>query len=478
MDSNSTNGEPGHAPGSGIVLPPISYISGRDSNEEPSHAPVPLPHGVNNIISPSLPIETKVNTNQPVQASNSGSPEVIKSTPPVFGSQVKSDNAQEKPIAQETGHSAGSVDHQEGVIASQSTPPAQQQHLHQLAPIQTHQEMVNKPNSEVIQSQTQKNAHPPAESNNRENIKRESDHTGAISKVKKAKSKTFDKSKLDRILTEFFPTRHNLGTIMYNPTTTWATLQTERLIGLKPEHFQRFRELKQDFEEKLDDSNFVADVKYIPCIPALPTEYSNSLLEIKIPRHFIDTFLKEAKYATERKLWGGLGGIYTDDSDILSVLLHLGLFQDEADFSEWNSAWTGTSIIKPLDQSINIEDCDLSVTILLLPPLESYSGYYSNGVNSRSWSSGHQKHRGLSMVVYNAKWETSGTYLLDSNLVKWARKELMEDMKQVKEVMCGSSGWKFSKVYYDELREKYKKLEEEDKKKKNEEKEQTEQKQQ
>lgn len=223
----------------------------------------------------------------------------------------------------------------------------------------------------------------------------------------------FDKSKLVSLLAEYFPDRSNLGTLVYNPTTTWETLQSERLIGLKPEHVAKLQELKQNYKNKLQDKQFRSDIRYIPVIPPLPVEYSNSLLEIKISRRFIE----ERRFSTKKvgKIWGGYGGIYTDDSDILTVLQHQGLFNGTIDLSIWNDKWEG--VASPPDEGENVND--ISVTLLLLPPLESYSGSYCNGVNPGTWSQLTKKnHNGLSFVVYNVKWESPGALARDKNLLR------------------------------------------------------------
>lgn len=224
---------------------------------------------------------------------------------------------------------------------------------------------------------------------------------------------------INQIIKELFPQRHFLGTLIYNPTTTWETLQTAELYGLKPELQNRFNEIKQEFIVRKKYQPF-GGIRYIPTLPPLPSEYINNIIEIKIPFRHIILFKQDiANELITRELWGGASGIYTDDSDILQVLMHLGLFNNTIDLSIWNKKWTTKDLIKPLQSQLDNNDDgtnlgidkdvygDLSVEILLLPNLPKYYGFYQNGINSRSWLTSY--HSGLSFAVYNVKWETRKT---------------------------------------------------------------------
>lgn len=278
----------------------------------------------------------------------------------------------------------------------------------------------------------------------------------------KSQRVSIDKSQLLEILKELFPHRHNLGTLVYNPTTTWSTLQTAQLTGLKPEHHERFQQLKEDYEDKLKEEYFRNNFKYIPMIPPLSNDYINYLLEIKIPYKFIKLFkedLDDGNIPLKRQIWGGASGIYTDDSDILLVLTHLGLFSGNVDLTEWNEKWTSDDIITPLDAKNDASEIhgDLSVTILLLPPLPEYHGYYANGINSKPWIR-YNKHNGLSYAVYDVKWEGYGSYLRDKTLFKRYQTELYEDIETTKEELSTKKGWSFNFAYYKQLKHKFETL--------------------
>lgn len=268
-----------------------------------------------------------------------------------------------------------------------------------------------------------------------------------------------DKAPILEILKEYFPIRHNLGTIVYNPTTTWATVQTLQLYGLKDEHHVRLEELREQYEDKVTEQEYYArDIKYIPCIPPLCNEYINYLLEIKVPYKHVKLFHAENELGSvkrKRELWGGAGGIYSDDSDILSVLMHLGFFNHSIDLSEWNPKWTPKDIIVPLNS--NAEDGihgDVSVTVLLLPTLPAYHGFFRNGINSRTWS-GAQQHNGLSYAVYSVSWEPYGSYLKDKSLFKRTQREMLVDVATSRADLAASKGWNFDYDYFKKLQHKY-----------------------
>lgn len=256
------------------------------------------------------------------------------------------------------------------------------------------------------------------------------------------------------IIKSVFPQRRHLGSLVYNPTTTWLTLQTSQLTGLKDEHFEKFEELRESYREKLKEPYYANSTKYIPMIPNLPVDYINYLLEIKIPYRFIKDFkvnLSNGTIVRKRELWGGVDGVYTDDSDILAVLAHLGFFNDNLDLKNWNESWSPQDIVHPTINEANDIKGDLSVTILLLPALASYESNYANGINSRSWRHVN-KHDGLSYAVYNLKWEIEGSYLRDKSFFKRYQTELSYETKYLKQKL-DRKGWNFNMKYYREIKE-------------------------
>lgn len=277
---------------------------------------------------------------------------------------------------------------------------------------------------------------------------------------KKAKGPpVLDKGPLHELLNDMYPHRHHLGTILYNPTTTWATLQILQLHGLRKHDKQRLLDIQAGYEERLKEKYSAEQHAYIPVLPPLTDAYINSFVDVKIPYKHIKQFLEqreEGQIEKRRELWGGAGGVYTDDSNILSVLCHVGLFNDALNLTDCNSAWTSTDLVKPLKVHTDIDGVellDLSVTLLLLPTLKEYHGFWRNGINSRSWT-GDSLHDGLSFGIYSVKWETYVAGLDERNLSKLAQKEFVED-REAELQLNDHRGWKFDYNYYKKLQKKF-----------------------
>ena len=277
---------------------------------------------------------------------------------------------------------------------------------------------------------------------------------------KRERTVVANKEGLRNLLEEVYTERHHLGSLIYNPTTTWDTLQIEQLHGLQPHDKLRLLDIQKDYRERRQEKYSADVVSYIPLIPPLGEGYINCFLEVKIPYRFIKEFVEEftlGRIQRKRELWGGVGGIYTDDSDILSVLCHLGLFDDNLDLTESNSSWTKADLVRPLKvdhDSDGVELLDLSVTLLLLPTLKEYVGFYRNGLNSRTWT-GDSTHDGLSYSVLNVKWETYETSASERSLSKRAQKENLLDRLAEQEILQRGRGWHFDYKYYQKLKAKY-----------------------
>lgn len=277
-----------------------------------------------------------------------------------------------------------------------------------------------------------------------------------------------NKAPLNDLLKYLFPTRKHLGSIVYNPTTTWATLQIEQLHGIDKNDKIRLLEIQSRFIERLNDPYRHEKVEYIPCLPPFSEAYINCFVEMKIPYKFIKEFLEDCesgRIQRKRELWGGVGGIYTDDSDILSVLKHLGVFDNNADLTEINESWKQEHIVRPLNihkDGDGVELLDLSVTLLLLPTLKQYYGFFKNDINSRSWL-GEQPHNGLSFGVWNIKWETYNTFSGDRYVRKRAQREYETDREAQQAIVENGKGWRFDYKCYKELKTKFMKLDAEKK---------------
>lgn len=285
-------------------------------------------------------------------------------------------------------------------------------------------------------------------------------------RVKRAKGPpvVLDKTTLRDLLDDLYPHRHHLGTILYSPTTTWATLQIEQLHGLREHDRQRLLDIRSGWEARLEERYTSEKLAYIPMLPPLTEAYINCFVEVKIPYKHIKQFLEqmsEGKVQRTRELWGGAGGLYTDDSNLLSVLCHLGLFSGNFNLTDCNDTWTKADVVRPLvvkRDSDGVELLDLSVTLLMLPTIKQYHGFFRNGINSRSWI-GDSVHDGLSFGVFSVKWETYVSSLSERNLRKIAQRENMDDREAEEDLLTARKGWKFDYKCYKELKEKFSTME-------------------
>lgn len=129
------------------------------------------------------------------------------------------------------------------------------------------------------------------------------------------------------------------------------------------------------------DGDSEALVVYTPCVvpPELKSRI-NSLVEVLLPpRHLV----ADHKQVKLRHLWGT--DTYTDDSDLVAVLVHTGHVKLKA----------------------SAPKTPLLVSLRVCPAATSYSGSERNGLRSRDWSGA--KHPGVSYKVERCLQHTSGT---------------------------------------------------------------------
>lgn len=144
-------------------------------------------------------------------------------------------------------------------------------------------------------------------------------------------------------------------------------------------------------------------------LPLFGRNEINNLVKIKIDPVEITKFLTGASKRTyNREIWGA--DIYTDDSDPLLALQHVGFFEKVfvkgANAGEKQSPKRTPGNYANPDNVIGgpyiSPDTRLEVTIILLDKLQSYAGINRYGVNSRSWL-GPAAHDGLSFGIYEIK---------------------------------------------------------------------------
>ncbi|KAF8420132.1 histone deacetylation protein Rxt3-domain-containing protein [Tirmania nivea] len=145
----------------------------------------------------------------------------------------------------------------------------------------------------------------------------------------------------------------------------------------------------------------------------------NCIFQIRIPRRYLYE-RERAEVCKRRWLWGS--DVYTDDSDVLAVLVHLGKIPPvlpdgiepelvlapqpgamEDKDKEINGALPASAKSTPSGY-VNINK-DIIVDILILPPLEKYSSTVRNAIKSRSWN---KQHDGMSYMVHEVKTAEPG----------------------------------------------------------------------
>ena len=158
-----------------------------------------------------------------------------------------------------------------------------------------------------------------------------------------------------------------------------------------------------------------------PFLHNLSTGYINKRISVYIPAEIVCQFInhmRSNKRWRNGEIWGT--DVYTDDSDILLVLMHLGVFQTK-DTGNENGYNMSSKSVSPTQRrtpvnSDNIdnvigtwdskhpEQTDLIVNILILDTLIGYQGSKRYGLRSRDWF-GAQEHDGLSYGVYSIEFK-------------------------------------------------------------------------
>ncbi|POG81247.1 hypothetical protein GLOIN_2v1470889 [Rhizophagus irregularis DAOM 181602=DAOM 197198] len=111
-----------------------------------------------------------------------------------------------------------------------------------------------------------------------------------------------------------------------------------------------------------------------------PLEFhENGLLEIWIESKYLTWFNEKVR---KHFLWGT--DVYSDDSDVVAVLIHTGHYTPPPSISEWTP---------------NYPNHDLCVTIRVLPKLVQYTSTVREGYKSRSWGN----HHGVSYKIESVR---------------------------------------------------------------------------
>ncbi|KAG8531239.1 uncharacterized protein KY384_004597 [Bacidia gigantensis] len=124
--------------------------------------------------------------------------------------------------------------------------------------------------------------------------------------------------------------------------------------------------------------------------------HANCTLHVRIPALYLTPRERQAVCA-RAALWGS--GVYTDDSDPLASAIHsgkiLGAWEQDVDASLISPAETEEVPQEPEKSKAAI------LTLLIVPPLDRYTGTIRYGVKSRDWGRDHQ---GASFLVKEIRW--------------------------------------------------------------------------
>ncbi|CCK70192.1 Rxt3p KNAG_0D04470 [Huiozyma naganishii CBS 8797] len=140
-----------------------------------------------------------------------------------------------------------------------------------------------------------------------------------------------------------------------------------------------------------------------PFLPALPATFINKIISIRVPCEEIDKLLQNKSSRLENlELWGS--DIYTDDSDPLLMLLHMGVFHGDPKNVKRTPANLKAPdfVVGSFEESKN-KKYDVITDLLMLDTLESYHGCNRYGVTSRDWAE-KTPHDGLSCGVYKLEF--------------------------------------------------------------------------
>lgn len=228
--------------------------------------------------------------------------------------------------------------------------------------------------------------------------------------------------------------------VVFKPRTTIKINSIIRDAARKPRKHLGFF-LYTPTITPLQNANGVAPKREVQIEPNIhPTfdvpEHTNCTYTIRVSRTWLRKAEREAICAT-RALWGT--GIYTDDTDPVAAAIHSGFikgsYPDYVDsellekvYSTQNPKIDGGSEHlpdSPIEPPVG-KDCQ--ITLVVLPPLDTYSSSVRYGIRSRRWpeEKGEAPHDGLSFMVLSTKWVNEG-----SQRGKCRRGEVLKRRRQV-----------------------------------------------
>lgn len=228
--------------------------------------------------------------------------------------------------------------------------------------------------------------------------------------------------------------------VVFKPRTTIKINSVIRDAARKPRKHLGFF-LYTPTIRPLQDTNAIAPKREVQIEPNIHQafdipEQTNCTYTIRVSRTWLRKAEREAICST-RALWGS--GIYSDDTDPVAAAIHSGFikgsFPDHVDsellekvYSTQNPKIDGGSEHLPKSPVEPPVGKDCQITLVVLPPLDTYSSSVRYGIRSRPWpeEKGEASHDGISFMVLSTKWVNEG-----SQRGKCRRGEGLKRTKQV-----------------------------------------------
>lgn len=147
-----------------------------------------------------------------------------------------------------------------------------------------------------------------------------------------------------------------------------------------------------------------------------------------------------------RQIWGT--DVYTDDSDVVAAAVHSGWIGGDfgevnqdlqnlslqgetmSDFVDWNAPKELLDL-PALPRRIP-ENHDVHITLLLLPPLETYVSTSRHYIRSREWGKQGKGHDGMSFAIHKIEFvdESPGTRFVERGAAGRKKRFVMEEAKR------------------------------------------------
>ncbi|USW46692.1 Putative histone deacetylation protein Rxt3 [Septoria linicola] len=211
------------------------------------------------------------------------------------------------------------------------------------------------------------------------------------------------------------------------PTTTVVNKKVlDELAGKPRKHLGTHLYTTELSPAPAADTPADSKIKYSSKMKPIPvfTGLENSTYTIRVPRYYLTSGRGGAEdnhslegICRRRQIWGT--DIYTDDSDVVAAAIHSGWLK--GDFGDYNEDLrelcdgnvenggddenTLTLVERP-PKPVRVPDgYDAHITILILPPLESYASTNQHFLGSREWK---QKHDGMSFMIHSIEFVDEG----------------------------------------------------------------------